>query len=48
MLEMFLTKEQQKMLDGEQGYAIAKLTQLVVKIGEVNTSKKLKESNGSR
>ena len=38
---MFLTKEQQKMLDGEQGYAIAKLTQLVVKIGEVNNASKL-------
>lgn len=38
---MFLTKEQQMMLDGEYGFAIAKLTKLVVKIGEVNDATKL-------
>ncbi len=38
---MFLTKEQQNMLDGEQGHAIAKLTNLVVKIGEVNGATRL-------
>ena len=38
---MFLTKEQQKMLDGEHGHAIAKLTHLIVKIGEVNGATRL-------
>jgi len=38
---VFLTKEQQKMLDGEHGHAIAKLTHLIVKIGEVNGATRL-------
>ena len=38
---IYLTKHQEKMLGGEEGDAIAKLMQLIVKIGEVNNAEKL-------
>jgi predicted aconitase len=38
---MYLTKQQEKMLDGEKGAATAILMKLLVKIGEVNKAEKL-------
>ncbi len=38
---MFITKEQESMLEGEQGYTISKLMQLIIKIGEANGAERL-------
>ncbi len=38
---MFLTKYQERMLDGEMGVAISKCMELIVKIGELNNADKL-------
>jgi predicted aconitase len=38
---MFLTKQQEKMLEGEMGEVISKNMSLIVKLGEINEAKKL-------
>ncbi len=38
---MYLTENQEQLLAGEKGYAIAKMMNLIVKIGEVNNADKL-------
>ncbi|MHA1303136.1 MAG: aconitase X catalytic domain-containing protein [Candidatus Heimdallarchaeaceae archaeon] len=38
---MYLTREQEQMLEGEQGEAISKLMKLIVKIGDINNAQHL-------
>ncbi|UJG40028.1 MAG: aconitase X catalytic domain-containing protein [Candidatus Heimdallarchaeum aukensis] len=45
---MYLTKEQERILEGEKGEALSKMLQLIVKIGEVNGAEKLISVNSAQ